>query len=63
MKKQKATKWIKICLQLSLDMKLGLVSIAYNVRGLLLWGIVAVSARLQNPIKETNYYLKRKADN
>jgi len=32
------------------------------VAGLLLWGIVAVSARLQTLIKETNYYLKRKAN-
>jgi len=33
-----------------------------NVQGLLQWGIVAVSARLQNPVKETNFYIKSKAD-
>jgi len=32
------------------------------VEGLLLWGIVAVSALAQNLIKETIFYLKRKAD-
>jgi len=36
--------------------------IAANVAGLLLWGIVAVSARLQNLIKETNFYFKYKGD-
>jgi hypothetical protein len=34
----------------------------HNVAGLLLWGIVAVSARLQNLIKETNFYFKSKTD-
>jgi len=33
-----------------------------NVQGLLLWGIVAVSAPAQSLIKETNFYLKREAD-
>jgi len=32
------------------------------VAGLLLWGIVAESAPAQTLIKETNYYLNRKAD-
>jgi len=36
--------------------------VAYNVQGLLLWGIVAVSARLQNLIKETNFYFKSETD-
>jgi len=31
---------------------------AGNVQGLLLWGIVAVSAPAQNLIKETNFYFK-----
>jgi len=35
---------------------------AANVQGLLLWGIVAVSAPAQNLIKETNFYFKSKAD-
>jgi len=35
---------------------------AANVQGLLLWGIVAVSAPAQNPIKETNFYFKSKTD-
>jgi len=34
--------------------------IAPNVQGLLLWGIVAVSAPAQNLIKETNFYLNVK---
>jgi len=38
------------------------VGIATNVQGLLLWGIVAVSARLQNSIKETNFYFKSKTN-
>jgi len=33
-----------------------------NVEGLLLWGIVAVSAPVQNLIKETNFYFKSKTD-
>jgi len=37
-------------------------STAANGQGLLLWGIVAVSAQLQSLIKETNFYLKREAD-
>jgi len=36
--------------------------IAPNVAGLLLWGIVAVSAQLQTLIKETNFYFKSKTD-
>jgi len=36
--------------------------ITHNVAGLLLWGIVAVSAQPKSLIKETNFYLKRKAD-
>jgi len=38
------------------------IKITANVQGLLLWGIVAVSAPAANLIKETNNYLKRKAD-
>jgi len=34
--------------------------LAYNVRGLLLWGIVAVSAPAQSLIKETIFYFKSK---
>jgi len=34
--------------------------IAYNVAGLLLWGIVAVSAQPQSLIKETNFILNVK---
>jgi len=34
------------------------IQIAPNVEGLLLWGIVAVSAPVQNLIKETNFYFK-----
>jgi len=37
-------------------------NIAANVAGLLLWGIVAVSAPAQNLIKETNFYFKSKTD-
>jgi len=33
---------------------------AANVQGLLLWGIVAVSAPVQNLIKETNFILNVK---
>jgi len=40
----------------------GCDTITANVQGLLLWGIVAVSAPAANLIKETNNYLKRKAD-
>jgi len=36
------------------------IKITANVQGLLLWGIVVVSARLQNLIKETNFYFKVK---
>jgi len=36
--------------------------IAANVAGLLLWGIVAVSAPAQNLIKETNFYFKSETD-
>jgi hypothetical protein len=32
------------------------------VAGLLLWGIIAEAAPAQNLIKETNFYLKRKAE-
>jgi len=38
------------------------INIAYNVAGLLLWGIVAVSAQLQNLIKETIFYFKSKTN-
>jgi len=41
---------------------LGCYCIAANVQGLLLWGIVAVSAPVQTLIKETNYYFKSKTD-
>jgi len=33
-----------------------------NVQGLLLWGIVAVSAQPQSLIKETNFYFKSETD-
>jgi hypothetical protein len=36
--------------------------LATNVAGLLLWGIVAVSAPAQNLIKETNFYFKSETD-
>jgi len=36
--------------------------IAANVQGLLLWGIFAESARLQNLIKETNFYFNCETD-
>jgi hypothetical protein len=35
---------------------------AHNVQGLLLWGIVAVSAQPKSLIKETNYYFKSKTN-
>jgi len=37
-------------------------TMAHNGQGLLLWGIVAVSATVQNLIKETNFYFKSETD-
>jgi len=39
-----------------------LLKITANVAGLLLWGIVAVSAQPQSLIKETTFYFKSKTD-
>jgi len=36
--------------------------VAGNVKGLLLWGIVAESAPAQNLIKGTNFYFKSETD-
>ena len=62
MKKQNATKWINICRQLSLDMKLRSVILPLQPTCVhwRRWGIDAGQARPLSTIKETNFYLKRK---